>query len=300
MVAAVACTHTCPLQARDVVVVAAVRTGCALFCSANALALLPLAFPAAAADVSISSGAVVLPEQLGLLSVLAAAVVLLSPLPPAGLEFTRSFRLNETLGSACRDASLLAAGPLLLLLAGAIAGLGLLPPGLPPPGGAAACTAATVDVAAAGDATALAAGKLALAAAIAVGAGAVWERLSPDKGRMLKFAGAPGAASVGAAGAGAPAEAATGIGQSDEQPPSPPQGGSGSSTAASALPWCRPGSLSASSSCSRGSSPLGLSGPLRRRQRGRVLSSRPVVSVCSRRASCSAVACSRQPQLRWL
>jgi hypothetical protein len=70
--------------------------------------------------------------QLGLLSVLSAAAVLLSPLPPALLDFTRNFRLNEVVAGACRDGSVLASGPLLLLLAAAVGGLGLLPPLLPP------------------------------------------------------------------------------------------------------------------------------------------------------------------------
>jgi hypothetical protein len=69
--------------------------------------------------------------QLGLLSVLSAAAVLLSPLPPALLDFTRNFRLNEVMAGACRDGSVLAAGPLLLLLAAAVGGLGLLPLLLP-------------------------------------------------------------------------------------------------------------------------------------------------------------------------
>jgi hypothetical protein len=99
---------------------------CALCITSIALALLPLLPPAAAAAAASSS-------SIGLLSVLSAALILLSPLPPAILEFTRNFRLNEGLAGACRDASAAAAVPSLLLLVGAVGGLGLLPVMLPLP-----------------------------------------------------------------------------------------------------------------------------------------------------------------------
>jgi hypothetical protein len=72
-------------QICDVTAVVAARAAAALFCVANALVLL--------------SGC---NHPLGRLSVLAAAVVLLSPVPPLALELTRSFRLNEALSKACR------------------------------------------------------------------------------------------------------------------------------------------------------------------------------------------------------
>lgn len=84
----------------------------------------------------------------------AAGVVLFSPLPPAVIDFTRSFRLNEPLAAACRSGSLFAAAPLLLLLACATGALGLLPTGLPLPagsGGGAAAAAATAVMAVADD-----------------------------------------------------------------------------------------------------------------------------------------------------
>lgn len=128
-------TLTQPEQVTDVTVVMAARIACALALSSVALALLPTIVPAAVAAAvaggsSISSSA---QQQLGLLSVLSAALVLLSPLPPAVMEFTRSFRLNETVAGACRDGSIVTAGPLLLLLVSAVGVLGLLPPLLPLP-----------------------------------------------------------------------------------------------------------------------------------------------------------------------
>jgi hypothetical protein len=121
------------LQIRDVTVVMAARVACALALTSIALALLPTlvpsAAPAAAAAVTISSSTSSM--QLGLLSVVSAALILLSPLPPAAMDFTRSFRLNEVVAAACRDGSVVAAGPLLLLLVAAVGALGLLPPLLP-------------------------------------------------------------------------------------------------------------------------------------------------------------------------
>jgi hypothetical protein len=128
-------------QVRDVVAVNAVRIACGLFVAANVLALLPLLLPAPDGAAALGAGSSA-GGAWALLSVLAAAVVLLSPLPPAQLDFTRSFRLNEALAAACRSASALASAPLLLLLAAAVGGLRLLPLGLPLPGAAAAAAAA--------------------------------------------------------------------------------------------------------------------------------------------------------------
>jgi hypothetical protein len=47
------------------------------------------------------------------------------------MDFTRTFRLNEVVAGACRDGSVVAAGPLMLLLVAAVGALGLLPPVLP-------------------------------------------------------------------------------------------------------------------------------------------------------------------------
>jgi hypothetical protein len=73
------------VQISDVTAVVAARVAAALFFVANALVLLPGCS-----------------HPLGRLSVLAAAVVLLSPIPPLALELTRNFRLNEALSGACR------------------------------------------------------------------------------------------------------------------------------------------------------------------------------------------------------
>lgn len=108
----------------------AARVACALLFSSVALAMLPYLAPTATAAAAAATSSIST-QQLGLLSVLSASLILLSPLPPAILEFTRSFRLNEVLSGACRDVSVLAAGPLLLLLVAAVGVLGLLPAGLP-------------------------------------------------------------------------------------------------------------------------------------------------------------------------
>ncbi|KAF8059713.1 PIP5K1 [Scenedesmus sp. PABB004] len=175
-------------QVADVVALAAARSVAALGATSLALAAAP------------GAG-----HPAGALSLLAAAVVLLSPVPAAAGEFARSFRLSEPLARACRDASVVAAAPLLVGLAAAAGGLGLLPPpaaptaggALPAPGGAAADAG-----------TLLAAGMLVLAAIIAVGAGVVTERLSPERGAVLRYAGPPVPAAAPAAdegsGAGRP------------------------------------------------------------------------------------------------
>lgn len=105
-----------PVQVADAAVVAAARIATALFITANALVLLP------GADTPI-----------GRLSVLAAAVILLSPVAASTAEFARNFRLNETLMKACKDTSVLLAGPLLVMMALAVGGLRLLPVQLPGP-----------------------------------------------------------------------------------------------------------------------------------------------------------------------
>jgi len=101
-------------QVRDVVTTVTARITAALVCTSCALVLLPQAGPPSY-------------YVIGLLSVLSAAVTTVSPIPQATAEFTRNFRLNESLTSAVRDGSLLVAGPLLLLLAAAAGALGVLP-----------------------------------------------------------------------------------------------------------------------------------------------------------------------------
>ncbi|KAF6263733.1 hypothetical protein COO60DRAFT_1634883 [Scenedesmus sp. NREL 46B-D3] len=175
-----------PRQVSDVTAVAAARTAAALFCVANALVLLP------------GCG-----HPLGRLSVLAAAAVLLSPVPPLALEFTRNFRLNEALSGACRDASLLAAAPLLLLLALGVGALGLLPVALPGPAQPLELGLLLQDAAAAdasGSASMLAAIMVMLAAAIILSAGYITEKFAPEKSVKMRYAGSGAPAAVGEAG----------------------------------------------------------------------------------------------------
>eukprot|EP00879_Flechtneria_rotunda_P024111 GHRR01025555.1.p1 GENE.GHRR01025555.1~~GHRR01025555.1.p1 ORF type:complete len:603 (+),score=233.97 GHRR01025555.1:438-2246(+) len=156
-------------QVADVTVIMAARVAAALFWTANALMLLPGAS-----------------EPTGVISILSAAIILLSPVPCAAIEFTRNFRLNEVLAQGCRDASLLVAAPLLVLLVLAAGGLQLLP----------AQQLVTTDIT--GATTMLAAVMLVLAAAVAVAAGVVQDRLAPEKGIIMRYAAraAPAAATA--------------------------------------------------------------------------------------------------------
>lgn len=104
------------LQVSDSTVVIAARVAIALFVTANALVQIPAAN-----------------QPIGSLSILAAAIILLSPISGTSLEFARNFRLSEPLMQTCRDMSLFVAGPMLLLFALAVGTLRVLPVELPVP-----------------------------------------------------------------------------------------------------------------------------------------------------------------------
>eukprot|EP00878_Enallax_costatus_P025502 GHUV01027287.1.p1 GENE.GHUV01027287.1~~GHUV01027287.1.p1 ORF type:complete len:272 (+),score=55.46 GHUV01027287.1:417-1232(+) len=168
-------------QVSDSTVVVAARVAFALFITANALVLVPAAN-----------------QPIGRLSILAAAVILLSPISSASMEFARNFRLSEPLMQTCKDMSLFLAGPLLVLFSLAVGALRVLPLGLPGPAQRLEIESLTETAVAAdpGGATMLAALMLLTAAAVTIAAGFIQDRYSMDKKVPLKYIASSSATAV--------------------------------------------------------------------------------------------------------